>query len=101
MILDGSEWFPWPILSKMVISIKREILAQLRRIGFHFEPLMLRILPPSTVTELTNEEGIGRTFYIDLPNNADSVFPAAVRINETLLKVSMLKYFRFITKICW
>ena len=76
----------------MVVSIKREILIQLRRIGLHFEPLMLRMLHPSTAAILTDDNGVGRTFYIDLPNNANSIFPTADKINQTLFNVTVKGY---------
>lgn len=53
---------------------------------------MLRMLHPSTAAILTDDNGVGRTFYIDLPNNANSIFPTADKINQTLFNVTVKGY---------
>lgn len=72
----------------MVLSIKHEILSQLRRIGLHFEPMMLRVLPPDQAASMINEDGIGRTFAIDLPPDTNTILPHADKINRSIIKVN-------------
>ena len=75
----------------MAISVKREILSQLRRIGLRFEPSALRVLAPSQTEDVAGKGGLGRTFSIDLPDEANSSFagfkPHSCKIEDSLLKV--------------
>lgn len=81
----------------MVFAIKRDILGQLRRIGLDLEPLMLRVMPPSQAAALTDRTGIGRTFYIDLADDAKSLLPPVDQINQSLSKVCMVPLFPALT----
>lgn len=75
----------------MAFSIKTEISLQLRRIGLHFEKPMLRVLPPRSVL-CTERNGIGQTFYVDLPKETYSMITAVDKINSNLIKVCLILF---------
>lgn len=53
----------------MGTSIKRQILAQLGRIGLDFEYAHLKVVPQSLGASVFGGKAIGQSFYVDLPNN--------------------------------
>lgn len=67
----------------MAVAVKREILSQLKRIGLRFEMSAVRVLPPSLVEDVAGKSELGRTFAIDMPNEATG----GLKIEDSLLRV--------------
>ncbi|UXI16796.1 epididymal secretory protein E1 precursor [Sarcoptes scabiei] len=72
----------------MISLIKREILSQLRKNGLNLNGSKLKVCPWIPKGENIETDGIGNTFLLELPNEADPLLEQNAKINRNIIKTA-------------